>query len=157
MKYVALFLSPIVLLCIRLIWSAKYVLKPQHEVDQTTSSECEEPVSSAPESVQSTPPERSLSVPNNTFSFNHRQEFTIHDTHIFYRTLGTKEWTLLPFDGFPRTKPVSLSVDGANLVVLDNAGMAEFHYKKVLEEKIENGEYTSHDIALSSPWIPVEM
>ncbi len=68
-------------------------------------------------------------------AFNHVSEFTLHEGVIWSRKrdIPGAEWQPIFFDGdLIGTKPVRLSADGANLVVIDDRGVV--HYRKVLSE-----------------------
>ncbi len=78
---------------------------------------------------------RRIELPTDTSAFNHMFEFTIQSGILWHRRRDPvdNQWEPLFFDG-ERTgvKPVSLSTDGANLVVVDDQGV--IHYRKILSE-----------------------
>ncbi len=67
-------------------------------------------------------------------TFNHAQEFVIHDNIIWYRKRDENgSWSPLFFDGFEEgCWPVEIKADGANLMAVDDRD--QIHYKKVLWE-----------------------
>lgn len=81
-------------------------------------------------------------------SFNHVCEYAIHDHQLWVRSRGVESasWQKMPFDG----QPVSISVDGANLMVLDRNG--EVHYKKVLRESRSDSHYCFADKSSKENW-----
>jgi hypothetical protein len=84
------------------------------------------------------PPENlQLELKTRKQTFNHIQEFVIHEGVIWVRRRGVedKTWRPIYFDGFPSKVPQELHADGANLVVLDQD--RRVHYKKVLHDYLK--------------------
>jgi len=79
-----------------------------------------------------------IDIPSQTRAFNHINDYAIESGIIWYRRRVPKddepkdEWKPIYFDGGKNRKPVSIDVDGANLLVIDDAG--DVHYKKILRE-----------------------
>ena len=76
-----------------------------------------------------------IELTSDTCAFNHVFEFTIHQGVIWQRRRDpiNNLWEPLFFDGeLTGAKPVSLSADGADLVVVDDKGA--IHYRKMLSE-----------------------
>jgi hypothetical protein len=111
------------------------------------------------------PSDEPISFKSSTRSFNHTHDFAIEGKTLWCRLrnpekISINAWQPIFFDGYPRTKPVSLDVDGANLVVLDNEN--KIHYKKVLQEirasEIESDrpqvqeEYLAVDLSRYANW-----
>jgi hypothetical protein len=75
-----------------------------------------------------------------TASFNHVNYYAIANNKLWFKPIDKPEetWKEFYFDGLSEGKssdhtiPMSLSVDGANLVVIDNHH--KVHYKKILKE-----------------------
>lgn len=96
------------------------------------------------------PPPDPICIKSETQTFNHINEYVIHDGMIWYRRrkgtyrvsadtgkaiLEDKDgpWQRVYFDGaLLGRKPVTLSADGANLHVLDDLG--KVHYRKIILE-----------------------
>jgi hypothetical protein len=85
-------------------------------------------------------------------TFNHERDFVIHEGALWTRKRNEQEapWELMYYDGGPNSEPIEIQADGTNLMVLDSEG--SIHYKKVLKESREKGEYISTDLAISDNW-----
>jgi hypothetical protein len=86
----------------------------------------------------SPPLKESIILKSSTRSFNHVNEYAIESDVLWYRRISKPpqelcDWRPLFFDGvLTGRKPVKLSVDGANMVVIDDQGAV--HYRKLLLE-----------------------
>ena len=84
------------------------------------------------------PPPHNLtfSIKTDLQTFNHVNDYVIHNEIIWYRRRHQTEqaWTPMYFDGYPDKKPLKIQADGANLIVIDTANY--IHYKKILKETL---------------------
>lgn len=95
-------------------------------------------------------------------SFNHINYYAIHNDQLWYKPINEPQakWEMFYFDGLAKgSKPVRISVDGANLTVEDN--QQRIHYKKVLKEKrlnkklfkdVANEKYQYLDKTIKNNW-----
>lgn len=83
------------------------------------------------------PPQKlTFSIKTDLQTFNHVNDYVIHNEIIWYRRRHQTEqaWTPMYFDGYPDKKPLKIQADGANLIVIDTANY--IHYKKILKETL---------------------
>lgn len=82
------------------------------------------------------PPEQemTLELKSPTKTFTHTHEIVIHEDTLWVRPRASgSSWKPMYFDGFKSDKkPVSISADGANLIVIDENN--KVHYKKLIRE-----------------------
>jgi len=82
------------------------------------------------------PHKRSIEIKKCLQTFNHVNDYVIHNGFIWYRERNQidQDWRPLYFEGFPNREPVNIQADGENLIVIDNHQYV--HYKKVLKERL---------------------
>lgn len=83
----------------------------------------------------SPPSDDLINMKTQTRSFNHVDDYAIEGGVLWFRKRwgDDREWKPIYLDGWENgVRPIELSVDGANLVVLDQR--REVHYKKVAKE-----------------------
>lgn len=85
------------------------------------------------------PPQNlTISIKTNTQTFNHVNDYVIHNDIVWYRRNGQTDlkWRPMFFDG---NKPLIIQADGANLIIVDSEdgiNPGYIHYKKVLKERL---------------------
>lgn len=89
-----------------------------------------------------------------TQTFNHVDEFILHDKAIWVRKKDEPdaEWEMIYFDAQGNDNfPVEIRADGANLMVVDND--RNIHYKKVLKESLDRKDnYSFKDLSRKDNW-----
>lgn len=101
------------------------------------------------------PQDDHVPIKTKTRAMNHAYEYAVENKRIWFKPIGSKkeEWKEIPFDRGKHKdlKPVGISVDGANLTVLDDKG--QVHYKKVFAESWQSGDvYTMRDKNTRHNW-----
>lgn len=99
------------------------------------------------------PPKNPIHLKTATQTFNHVDEFILHDKAIWVRKKvePDAEWEMIYFDAQGNDNfPVEIRADGANLMVVDNN--RNIHYKKVLKESRSKDEYSSKNLSRKDNW-----
>ncbi len=137
-------LAAISLVGIPLIW------KGMHKMERIQSLKRLEKSSSTPQA----PPKSAIEMKTKTQSFNHINDYCIHDGALWVRPRENldADWQMIYFDETKNgAKPEELQVDGANLMILDSERV--LHYKKVLLEKRDKqGNYSVTDMSRKDNW-----
>lgn len=95
-----------------------------------------------------------VTIKTKTETFNHINYYAISDGKLWFKPIDKPDakWQLFYYDGLPKGRnAIEISADGANLAVLDNK--RNVHYKKVLDEKRKNGQYSYKDITAKDNWV----
>lgn len=108
------------------------------------------------ENVIAPPTGQRILIKGGTVTFNHLYDFCIHNNEVWYRKRNdlSDPWKNIPFDASSYYEElVSISADGANLMVQDNLGV--IHYKKILQETRKGNakEYAFNNICAANTWV----